>query len=217
MENKPYRITLNTIEVDLLPEKAIYFPKYRTLVLADWHLGKTTHFRKHGIFIPQTSVEKEFNELQKLLSRYPTEKLILLGDLFHSDWNEDWEFFKELVEDLSDVEIILTRGNHDIMDFEKHGVGGINLVDSYMIEDKFLFTHHSSKNTNHSYINIVGHTHPGYLLRMKGKQKFRLPCFYFSKNKFIVPAFGQLTGLYTLKKTIESEVYIVAGNEIFKI
>jgi metallophosphoesterase superfamily enzyme len=36
----------------LLPERAIWFPKYETLLVSDTHLGKGSHFRKAGIAIP---------------------------------------------------------------------------------------------------------------------------------------------------------------------
>jgi metallophosphoesterase superfamily enzyme len=38
--------------LSLLPEKAIYWKSRKALLIADLHLGKAGHFRKHGIAVP---------------------------------------------------------------------------------------------------------------------------------------------------------------------
>lgn len=211
-----YEIYLQDERVFFLPEKAMYFPEMLTLVIADWHLGKSTHFRKKGIFIPQTSVEKEFSNLRKIIAKYPTERIILLGDLFHSEWNEDWELFKEMLEELVDLEIILTRGNHDIIDFSKHGVGNIEVVDQYLLKNKFMFAHEPIIGVSDQYMMVTGHVHPGALIPMKGKQSYKFPCFLLEGKQLIIPAFGELTGLYILPKTPTNRQFLVVADTILE-
>ncbi|MDN3710239.1 hypothetical protein QW060_25600 [Myroides ceti] len=66
-------------------------------------------------------------------------------------------------------------------------------------------------------INIVGHTHPGISIRTKQRHYFRLPCFYFDKGVFILPAFGDLTGLYIMERKRGDEVFIVLGDEVKRL
>jgi uncharacterized FlgJ-related protein len=43
----------SSVSVELLPEKAAFIPESATLLIADPHFGKATHFRKAGIPIPE--------------------------------------------------------------------------------------------------------------------------------------------------------------------
>jgi metallophosphoesterase superfamily enzyme len=47
-----YNLTLRGEELTLLPQKAVYFKKQRTLLAADLHIGKSSLFRKEGIPVP---------------------------------------------------------------------------------------------------------------------------------------------------------------------
>ena len=53
------RMELNGVQFDLLHEKALWKEDERLLVIADVHLGKVSHFRKHGISIPARSQHRE--------------------------------------------------------------------------------------------------------------------------------------------------------------
>ena len=53
-----YKIELFGEKLDLLPQKAIYYPQHKTLLAADLHLGKAGHFRNAGIAVPVTGKEQ---------------------------------------------------------------------------------------------------------------------------------------------------------------
>ena len=46
------QLSLNNSEFTLLPEKALYKEDERLLIIADVHLGKASHFRKEGVYMP---------------------------------------------------------------------------------------------------------------------------------------------------------------------
>lgn len=217
MHKSHLEITLNKTQAWLLSEKALYFPEDQSLVIADWHLGKSSHFRKYGIFIPKVSLFKEFTALEDLIEKYEVQRVVFLGDLFHSEWNKDWDLFKEAIEKFFDIEFILTRGNHDIIDFEKYGIGEVKVVKHFVINNDIILSHEPLKSTLGYAVNVVGHTHPGVVLQTKSKQKFRLPCFYQEGKIFIIPAFGDLTGLYIMEKSDDNEIYVILGDEVRKL
>jgi metallophosphoesterase superfamily enzyme len=76
----------------LLPQKAIYWRQQKALIAADVHLGKVGHFRKAGIAVPRDMEQSELGVLSDLIFEHKPEKLILLGDFFHSDINSDWDW-----------------------------------------------------------------------------------------------------------------------------
>src|ERR1700709_1425617 len=93
----------------LLPQKAIYWEQQRALIIADVHLGKVGHFRKAGIAIPRHMEQSDLAILSELIHEYRPEKLLFLGDLFHSDMNNDWDWFILWRSQFLGLQIILVR------------------------------------------------------------------------------------------------------------
>ena len=42
----------------LYPQKAVFWPKHKILMIADLHLGKINHFRRSGIAVPTKANDK---------------------------------------------------------------------------------------------------------------------------------------------------------------
>src|ERR1700743_3733499 len=99
----------------LLPQKAIYWQQEKALIIADVHLGKVGHFRKAGIAVPRDMEQNDLAVLSDLIAEYRPEKILFLGDLFHSDINADWDWFKLWRQQFPKIAITLIRGNHDII------------------------------------------------------------------------------------------------------
>ena len=205
------------INFNFLFEKALYQPQTQTLVIADLHLGKATHFRKHGISIPPASAEKDYECLNNLINKFDPKRVILLGDLFHSSHNSEWLMFHAFVNACEGTTFILIRGNHDIMPTALYENSHIVVYEKAMEENNIVFSHIPLKNIPENKINITGHIHPGVVLRGKGRQLLQLPCFYLFKNQLILPAFGNLTGLQMITPEKESEVFIIAEKNVIRI
>ena len=43
----------NGLKLTILPEKAVWIDSMAVLLIADFHFGKASHFRKSGIPIPE--------------------------------------------------------------------------------------------------------------------------------------------------------------------
>jgi uncharacterized protein len=211
------KLNLHAISFDLLPEKAIYRAGTKTLVVADLHLGKAMHFRKSGISIPQMSADKDYEILQTMIKKWQPEKIILLGDLFHSELNSEWILFSNFINSFASIEFILVVGNHDILNRQLYRNLNIKLVNNFLEIDQILFSHIPIKSIPEGKINVAGHIHPGILLRGMGKQNIRLACFYYHKNQLILPAFGNLTGLQIIKQEKKSEVFVIIKDKVVKI
>ncbi len=199
----------------LLPEKAVYWPKEKMLMLSDLHLGKAIHFRSNGIVIPEESGSKDFITLESIIKRIKPQKVCFLGDLFHSSYNKEWEKFESLINRFLEVEFILVLGNHDILDNAVYQKSKLTITRKLLIEP-FLLTHEPDDGKSNHY-NIAGHIHPGIQLRGKGKLRAKIPCYYFGKKNAILPAFGVLTGLHILKPKKSDTFYGIVGPDVIPL
>jgi len=212
--NKEVKILDETLE--LLPQKAIYWRKKNILFLADLHLGKVNHFRKSGIPVPSKANDQNIELLIDLLRLTKPERVICLGDLFHSHYNPEWEVFGEVVKHFRNISFELVLGNHDIMSDIQYSRKGIMLHDTLSL-DPFVFTHHPMSEIEKQCYNIAGHIHPGVILRGKGKQSVTLPCFYFGECSGLLPAFGMFTGLAKILPKKQDKVFVIVDGKIVDV
>lgn len=198
----------------LLPEKAILWPAQKALIVTDLHLGKGMHFRKAGIALPLYSQQDDFTQLDKLLQTEGLEQVIFLGDLFHSSYNSQWELLGHLINNYKHLAFILVQGNHDILNQSEYKRFGFKVFDILHV-GPFLFSHEPIENP--SAYNIYGHIHPGIRLQGSGGLSMRLPCFFFSTNYAVLPSFGKLTGLYSLKPKKTDKIFAIGNGKIFEL
>jgi DNA ligase-associated metallophosphoesterase len=201
------------VELVLLCRKALYKPDEKLLVIADVHLGKATHFRKHGIAIPAKAQQGDYDNLRSLLNETGPEKVYFLGDLFHSDFNGDWHTFCDLIKEYPGIQFTLIKGNHDIINKQMFKEVCIDVVD--IIEDgPLVYTHEPLKQVPDGKVNIIGHIHPGVVLSGMGRQHVKLPCFYREEQLLVLPAFGVLTGLYSMDIKAATAIYLVLSDSV---
>lgn len=206
-------IQLNGEPFYLLPQKAIYRPLKKQLFFSDIHLGKTTHFRKKGIALPQQSKLKDIDLITSLINHYQPLQIIFLGDLFHSSYNNEWLYFKSLLQQFATLQFILVKGNHDILKDDIYAIKNFDVID-VLEEEQFIFTHYPLENPIK--LNFCGHIHPGYTLRGKAKQSITLPCFYKQNLTFMLPAFGNLTGLFAVQKNKKTSIYLITQKMVIE-
>ncbi len=201
----------------LLPQKAIFWENEKTIIVADLHLGKVGHFRKEGIAIPTKSIEKDYIVLRQLIIDYEPVRMLILGDLFHSSYNNEWEIFGEFVSKNKAIKFDLVLGNHDILSEEKYLSIGLNILGNTSIHEQIIFTHIPMQKIPNEFLNMSGHIHPGFRLEGIGRQSVTLPCFYQKEGNFILPAFGQLTGLKGLNKTKNAQIFLINGSKVTEL
>ena len=213
----PFKI-LNQ-DLILLPQKAIYWQQEKTLIAADVHLGKVGHFRKAGIAVPRDMEQDDLAVLSDLIAERRPEKIIFLGDLFHSDMNADWEWFKLWRQQFPKVEIILIKGNHDIIDESHYRQLNITIYTELLV-GPFLMLHHpltQQQIEQGSAYAFCGHIHPGISLVGKGRQALTLSCFAFGDKQAILPSFGKFTGRVSICNSQTDRIFAVVKDKVIAI
>lgn len=194
------------------PSGIAFWEEQQLLLIADVHLGKISHFRKHGSAVPQNAVLQNFDKLTEMVKKFQPKNICFLGDLFHSAKNAEWGLFEKWVEEQT-AKVSLILGNHDIISpllFENMGVR----VFQELYIGKFKLTHHPE--VQEAYFNICGHIHPGYRLTGLAKQHLKLKCFFRSKHQLILPAFGEFTGVFLMKPEPQDQIFVCAGTVVLK-
>lgn len=204
-----------TEQLVLLPEKAIWLPEHQALLVADIHLGKVGHFRKHGLGVPSDGGLDDLERLSQLMDRLRPRQLFILGDLFHSELNEEWEPAKAWFQ-RQESTIILVEGNHDILQTSVYTEAGLIVKPEGRL-GSLIFSHEPLNSVAEGWLNIAGHIHPGVRLSGKGRQSLRLPCFHRQGARLILPAFGKWTGLYLLPPEKEDEIFAIADEQVIQV
>lgn len=204
----PHTILNNTFL--LSADKCIFWEQRKTLILSDLHLGKTGHFRKSGIAIPQDIFKEDIQRFVSLLQTFKPESVIVIGDMFHSYDNKEHELFAKWRKDFQQLQIQLVMGNHDILHADWYANAAIEIKENKLDIDSFSFVHDITDATiTENNFCFSGHIHPGISIHGISKQSLHFPCFYFTKTYAVLPAFGKFTGTYTVKPKRGENVFAV--------
>lgn len=210
------KIEIRGEELILDKERAIFLPNEKLLAISDLHLGKAAHFRKAGLAIPNSVSQNDLNRLSTLLSKYQPKKLLINGDMFHSDYNTEIDEFAKWKEEFTEVKFILVKGNHDKQKKETYESLAIEIYEPNYETDNFCFIHDVA-NCKSTLYAISGHIHPGISICNKAKQRLKFPCFYFGEDHSILPAFSAFTGLQLIRPKELDQVFAITPSKVVKV
>jgi DNA ligase-associated metallophosphoesterase len=203
----PYR--LRGQQLWLSPHRCLYWEEERSLILSDLHFGKTGHFRKAGIAVPQSVYREDLLRLLSLIQYFQPKQLLIVGDLFHSRENKELDLFLRWRDDFPDLEFRLVLGNHDILRADWYVKAGITVNEEVLRVGGFAFVHDIEDAEESGPYYFSGHLHPGIRINGMGKQSLRFPCFYFGGEYAILPAFGRFTGMVSIEPESRDSVFAI--------
>jgi uncharacterized protein len=137
----PFSYRIKGQQLWLSPDRCIFWEEERSLILSDLHFGKTGHFRKSGIAVPQYVYREDLQRLLTLIQYFQPRQLLIVGDLFHSRENKELELFQKWRDDLPELQIQLIKGNHDILHESWYQAAGIGVSHEYLRIGAFSFIH----------------------------------------------------------------------------
>lgn len=204
--------------VQLLPERALFWPRTKTLFIADPHFGKVATFQAHGVPLPSGSDSSVLQRLTHALERSKAEKLIILGDLFHTARGRDAGLLQALAQwrqEHSSLPIYLVRGNHDRHAGDPPEEWNFQLVDG-PTPGPFWVLNHEPVEPASGYA-LVGHLHPAIRLFGRGQQSLKLPCFWFGAKCGVLPAFGEFIDHGLIQPQKGDQLFAVGEAKVFAL
>jgi DNA ligase-associated metallophosphoesterase len=202
----------------LSAHRCVFWEEAKTLIVSDLHFGKTGHFRKSGIAVPQAVYKEDLQRLVHLLQYFQPKQLVVVGDLFHSHENKELELFRKWRHDFPALHIHLVKGNHDILHNNWYKQCDIHVTEDELQLDCFRFRHDLDGplvNARHYFFS--GHIHPGVRIKGPAKQSLSFPCFYFASNFCVLPAFSRFTGLAMVRPADHENVFAIVNNQIVQL
>lgn len=208
---------LEGLALELLPERAVFWPAQQTLLIADLHLGKAAAFRRAGLAIPEGDTSDTLERCTQLINRYVPERLILLGDILHTRLGADPELARHIQRwraQHATLPILAIQGNHDR---ELDALNGVLDCQSEGIDFAGLRLFHHPPEHPMASAWVAGHWHPVAAIQGAG-DRLRLPAFVLTHNKgLVLPAFGSLTGGFLVAQAAQQKRFITSGEGVFSI
>jgi len=198
----------------LLPDRAAYWPRRRTLLIADAHLGKTAAFRGAGFPVPSGTTDADLARLSALIGRCGATRVVFLGDLVHNGAARRavGAAFAAWREAHRTLEVALVLGNHDRHAGALDAAWRIDVVADPLV-DGGLALCHAPRAIAGAYA-IAGHVHPCANLYGRGRDRLRVPCFWLTATRAVLPAFGGFTGTADIDASEGDRVYLAAGDRV---
>ena len=205
-------------ELWLLPDKAIYWPAQRALLVADVHIGKAASYRALHQPVPRGTTEATLARLDDLLAHYASEQLIVLGDFLHARSARAPATLARLQawrDRHPGLHIVLIRGNHDHNAGDPPETLGITVLDEPWLLGPFALQHEPHAHPERPV--LAGHVHPVFILRGRARQRLRLPCFLIDEQVSLLPAFGEFTGGWEIAPLPTSQVYLAGAGRVWPL
>ncbi len=204
--------------LQLLPQKALYWPREATLFIADAHFGKVAAFRAAGIALPPGTTTQALARLNECMAATQAKRMVFLGDFLHSRDARAKETFSRFAAwrlDHSALELILVRGNHDVHAGDPPAEWNMRCINEGETLGPFCLAHHPEPDLR-GYV-LAGHIHPAVRLQGRANDSVRLPCFWFGQYVCVLPAFGEFTGTYTVQPKPGDRIFVVADKQVIEI
>lgn len=226
----------------LFAERALFWERAGTLIIADPHFGKAATFRAAGIPVPSGTTAEDLARLDALLARTGAARLLILGDFFHTAAGraEGGPVLAALGEwraRYSALRVTLIRGNHDAHAGDPPAEWGFELVPDCLVEPPFLFCHDQvslaapgpgrpqdaaqvapgTTDRAPDLFTLSGHIHPAVRLVDRTGAALRLPCFHFGRRSGLLPAFGSFTGSAIIRPRPGDQVFVLGDGEILQV
>ncbi len=210
-------ITLAGERLLLLPQRALFWPAKRMLVIADIHFGKAASFRAGGIPVPRGTTTENLRALDALIDHWQPAHVLFLGDFLHARHAHAAATMTVIAAWRARrcaLELTLVRGNHDRHAGDPPAVLGMQVVDEPWPVGPFLFAHHPEAQP-HGYV-LAGHVHPVFRLATRG-DALRLPCFLFGLSTGMLPSFGAFTGGHAVLPARGDRLFVAADERVIEI
>lgn len=199
----------------LSAERAMFWPRAETLLIADAHFGKAASFRASGVPVPRGTTADALARVDTLIDRTSARRIVFLGDFLHAKEGRAPTTVRAIAEwraRHSRIEMTLVRGNHDRRAGDPPAEIRIECVEAPLQERPFALAHHPRAVAG-AYA-LAGHLHPAVVMKGPARQRERLACFWLGAEVGVLPAFGDFTGVAEVTPVEGDRVFVIAGESV---
>ena len=205
-------------DLQLLADRALWWPAQGVLFVADLHIGKAATYRALGQPVPGGTTQFNLARLHRLIETHRSQQIVFLGDFLHAAQARTPSLLAALAawrHNHPALHCTLVRGNHDSRAGDPPLSLSIQTVDEPWPMGPFAACHHPQNNDSR-YV-IAGHLHPALTLHGPGRDHLRLACFSFDAGCAVLPAFGEFTGGWKVERKPGRALYAVGGQAVWRV
>lgn len=209
-------VTVAGETIELLPERAAFWPARATLIVADLHIGKEATFRAAGIPLPSTILDETLARLDWLVRHHRIERIVVVGDLVHARRGMSADVVERVAAWRSALAatVELSVGNHD---------SRVPLPASWRIvgraarvpDPPFAYCHDPADAPQSGPFAWCGHLHPTVRLSPAGRGS-AIPCFAIAGRIGILPAFTAFARGVAMDPEA-ARLYAIADGEVIPV
>lgn len=200
----------------LLPDRAIWWPRRKTLIVADLHLGKEESLHDLGVPVPSGVLDETLMRLDRLLAATGARRLVVLGDLVHRQEG----LTDEVVETVTrwrerfDGDLDLVPGNHDELVKRLPAPWRVARLAAAVLDSPFVHLHDALPHAG-GYA-LGGHLHP--VVRLDGGiDRLLLPCFVVGDRRAVLPAFTRFSRGVRVLPESGDHIYAIADGAVVEV
>ena len=185
------RIELFGASVMLRASGGLWLETERTLVVADLHFEKGSHYAaRFGQMLPPYDTRETLDRLDREIAALSPARLIFLGDSFHDGQGE-----ARLANDDAGRLAGLARGRELVWVVGNHDEEGPRVLPGEVIDEATIqgLTLRHEPQAGLQPGEVAGHLHPAARVS-SGRGSVRRRCFVTDGARLILPAFGAYTG-----------------------
>lgn len=208
-------LTLAGERLLLRGDHSVFWPGENTLFVADTHFGKSSVFRRQGLNVPTGTTQGDLARLQAALADTGATRLVVLGDFVHAPPKADEPWLARFADwraRHSDIEIIVTRGNHDRVKRLPVDIA-IDWQPGARLMGPFVCQHEPGADARGPV--LAGHVHPVVRLG-SGADTLRLPVFWRHGHGLMLPAFCSFAGGGRVSPAPGDRVFVAADGEVIE-
>ena len=202
----------------LLPDRAIWIPERRMVIVADLHWGKAAAFRAAFVPVPTGTTTSDLARLTRVLHDTAATSLVVLGDLLHARAGRHVDTLADIGawrDSHSELDITLVRGNHDVHAGDPPTSLRITCVDAPYAIGPLIGVHEPQEHPD-GYV-LAGHLHPCVSVRGRGRQHARLTAFVFGPRIGVLPAFSSFTGTGMYERSELDTLFVIADRDVIAL
>lgn len=177
-------------------ERCLLLEKEHTLVIGDLHLGYEKALEDDGIYIPRMNTDSIRDSLNRIISKYEPETIVLLGDIKHDFKRAKFEGKEEVRSVLRLImeaaEVVVVKGNHD--NYIQNIVADLGLMAVDYVDIGGYRLEHGHEDSGVRPV-IIGHEHPSVKIPGALSGGMKVQCFLYARKDgvIVIPPFSFLS------------------------
>jgi len=229
-------ITLADQRIDILPDRAAWWPATQTLILADVHLGKAEALAHQGVALPGCILDESLTRLSRLINALAARRVTIVGDLLHAPAGLTIAMRTRVASwraTHASIDFIIIPGNHDHKLDLVAREWNFRITPNRWLDGPFAFVHDPADiptadiRTREfaSRLWWTGHIHPCVQLGQRSGKRFaspradslKLPCFVLSNWGVCLPAFSLFTAGVPVDIANDQSAFAIAERTIVRL